>query len=191
MSYRLRLLREEDLPTVMNWRMLPEVTRYMYTDPQLTLEQQRQWFERVSRSERDRVWIIEAGEPLRGVGVLSLSGIDPVSRRCSWAYYLGEVSARGVGLAKALELNIYAYVFEQLGLNKLCCEVLAFNDRVVALHEKFGSKVEGVLRQHVCKHGEYHDVVCMGILRSDWEAARERWNFSPIEIESPPVPPVA
>ena len=125
------------------------------------------------------------------MGVLSLSGIDPVSRRCSWAYYLGEVSARGVGLAKALELNIYAYVFEQLGLNKLCCEVLAFNDRVVALHEKFGSKVEGVLRQHVCKHGEYHDVVCMGILRSDWEAARERWNFSPIEIESPPVPPVA
>jgi hypothetical protein len=187
MSYRLRLVREEDLPTVMRWRMSPEVTRYMYTDPQLTLEQQRQWFERIRRSERDRVWIIEAGEPLRGVGVLSLSAIDPVNRRCSWAYYLGEMSARGAGLARTLELNVYAYVFDRLGLNKLCCEVLAFNDRVVALHEKFGSRVEGTLRQHVCKNGEYHDVVCMAMLRSDWEAARDRWSFTPIEIESPPA----
>jgi UDP-4-amino-4,6-dideoxy-N-acetyl-beta-L-altrosamine N-acetyltransferase len=187
MSCRLRLMRESDLELVMQWRMRPEVTRYMYTDPQLTLDDQRRWFERVSRSERDRVWIIELLEGQRPVGVLSLSEIDRVNSRCSWAYYLGDTEVRGAGLAKSLELNVYAYVFDTLGLNKLCCEVFSFNDRVVALHEKFGSKVEGVMRQHICKNGEYFDVVRMGMLRSDWLAARERWRYTPLEIESPAV----
>lgn len=187
MSYRLRLLREADLETVMHWRMRPEVTRYMYTDPQLTLDEQRRWFDRMSRSERDRVWIIELLEGARAVGVLSLSEIDRVNSRCSWAYYLGDTEVRGAGLAKSLELNVYAYVFDTLALNKLCCEVFSFNDRVVALHEKFGSKVEGVMRQHICKNGEYFDVVRMGMLRSDWLAAREGWRYTPVEIESPAV----
>jgi len=198
MSYRLRLIRESDLDTVMRWRMLPEVTRYMYTDPQLTRESQGAWFDRIRDSQRDRVWIIEslpapatdaaspAPAPL-ALGVLSLSDIDRVNQRCAWAYYLGETTARGMGLAKTLELNVCEYVFETLGLAKLWCEVLSFNDRVVALHEKFGSKVEGVLRQHVCKNGEFHDVVRMGLLRSDWLALRGQWNYTRIDIESPPV----
>lgn len=195
MSHRLRLIRESDLDTVMRWRMLPEVTRYMYTDPPLTPESQRAWYERIRRSDRDRVWIIEAlpdpgvegGAPApQALGVLSLSDIDRVNQRCAWAYYLGETTARGMGLAKTLELNICEYVFGQLGLAKLWCEVLSFNDRVVALHEKFGSKIEGVLRQHICKNGEFHDVVRMGLLRSDWLAQREAWTFRRIEIETPP-----
>lgn len=191
MAYQLRLLRDSDLDTVMHWRMLPEVTRYMYTDPQITREGQRAWFDRISRSVQDRVWIIEAIADDTGVhqsiGLLSLSEIDRTNRRCAWAYYLGEPGARGIGLAKSLELSICAYVFDELGMNKLWCEVLASNDRVVALHEKFGSRTEGVLRQHICKNGEYLDVVRMGLLRSDWEAQAGRWSYTPIRIESPPV----
>lgn len=183
MSCRLRLLREDDLERVMLWRMRPEITRFMYTDPQLTIEDQRRWFQSVSRSERDRVWIIELLDGERAVGLLSLSDIDHAQRRCAWAYYIGDEQVRGAGLAKSLELNVYAHVFETLGMNKLWCEVLSFNDRVVALHEKFGSKVEGVLRQHIFKDGQYHDVVRMGILRSEWESLRERFHFTPIEIE--------
>lgn len=185
MSYRLRLLRDSDLETVMRWRMSPEVTRYMYTDPVLTLEGQRRWFQQVRHSGRDLVWVIELLAGDRPVGLLSLSDIDRVQRRCAWAYYLGETDVRGAGLARSLEMNICALVFEGLELNKLWCEVLAFNDRVVALHEKFGSRVEGVLRQHICKNGEYHDVVRMGLLRQEWPAVRERFGVTPVEIESP------
>ena len=119
------------------------------------------------------------------MGLLSLSEIDRINRRCSWAYYLGETDVRGAGLARSLELTVYAHVFETLGLNKLCCEVLAFNDRVVALHEKFGSKVEGTLHQHVCKDGQFHDVVRMAMLREDWPAVRERFHPTPVAMELP------
>ncbi len=185
MSYRLRLLRESDLALVMQWRMKPEVTQYMYTDPQLTIEGQRRWFDQVRQSGRDVVWVIEqlAGE--RPIGLLSLTEIDRRNGRCAWAYYLGETDVRGAGLARSLEMNVYAFVFETLALNKLWCEVLSFNDRVVALHEKFGSKVEGVMRQHICKNGQYHDVVRMGMLREDWPAVRERFGLTAVEIESP------
>ena len=36
MSITLREIREEDLEMIMNWRMDPEVTRYMNTNPRLT-----------------------------------------------------------------------------------------------------------------------------------------------------------
>ena len=187
MSYRLRLVHENDLETIRHWRMLPEVTRYMYTDPQITREDQQAWFARITQSDRDQAWVIESVDDEGAVtplGLLSLSDIDRVNRRCSWAYYLGHVATRGTGLAKPLELSICAYVFEQLGMNKLCCEVLASNDRVVALHEKFGARIEGTLRQHIFKNGVYLDVIRMGLLKSDWDALRAQWTYTPIPIET-------
>lgn len=183
MTCRLRNLCEDDLERVRQWRMAPEVTRHMYTDPEITPEQQQAWFERISRSSRDRVWVIDTVPDHQPVGVLSLSDIDVDHRRCSWAYYLGSEAARGRGLAKVLELNIYRYVFEVLALNSLWCEVLAENNRVVKLHERFGSKVEGILRQHVRKNGTTHDVVRMAVLASDWPQIRDAFTFTTIEIE--------
>lgn len=185
MSCRLRLLRESDLETVMRWRMKPEVSQYMYTDPVLTIDGQRRWYDRIRASDRDRVWIIELTDGDRAVGLLSLSEIDRVNSRCSWAYYLGETDVRGAGLARALEMAVYGHVFDTLGLNKLCCEVLASNERVVALHEKFGSRVEGVARQHIRKNGVFLDVVRMGMLAADWPAVRERFKPSAMPIEDP------
>ncbi|MEE4206339.1 MAG: GNAT family N-acetyltransferase, partial [Erythrobacter sp.] len=146
-------------------------------------EDQRAWHRKIAASPRDRVWIIELLEGAVPVGLLSLSDIDPVHSRACWAYYIADERARGKGLAKTLELNIYAHVFETLGLHRLWCEVLAFNDRVVAIHEKFGSRVEGVLRQHIRKNGEVHDVVRMAVLSEEWPAIRERFRFDRIAIE--------
>jgi UDP-4-amino-4,6-dideoxy-N-acetyl-beta-L-altrosamine N-acetyltransferase len=166
----------------MRWRMEPDVTRYMYTDPQLTIQDQQCWFDRISVSDRDRLWIIEldSGRP---VGLLTLSDIDQANRRCAWAYYLGDPDTRGRGLAKTLECNIYDYVFDRLGFHRLWCEVLSSNARVVALHERFGSRVEGVLRQHILKNGVYLDVVRLAILRPEWLATRTALNYSVIDIE--------
>lgn len=183
MACRLRNVREDDLEMVRKWRMLPEITRYMYTDPEITPDDQRRWFEHVSASPRDRVWIIELTEGDIPVGLMSLTDIDHTHRRACWAYYIADERARGKGLAKSLELNIYRYVFETLGFNRLWCEVLAFNDRVVSIHEKFGSAVEGVLRQHIRKGDEVHDVVRMAVLAENWPDIQDKFAFEAIAIE--------
>lgn len=183
MACRMRRIREDDLDRVREWRMLPEITRYMYTDPDISPADQRAWFERIQNSPHDIVWIIELTDGDVPVGVLSLSDIDQVNRRACWAYYIASPEARGKGLAKSLELNVYRYVFETMGLNRLWCEVFSSNDRVVSLHERFGSKVEGVLRQHIWKDGESYDVVRMAVLADDWPAIREAHTYTQIEVE--------
>ena len=183
MSSRLRKLKISDLEIVMQWRMLPEITRYMYTDPQLTIEKQLKWFEKLQDSNESKVWIIEVLPNLESVGLVSLTNIDNFHRRCSWAYYIAEPSSRGIGLAKAIECNIYDFVFNVLEMNKLSCEIIAFNNRVVALHEKFGSKIEGTLRQHILKNGEFHDVIQMSILRNEWMEKKCAINYKSIFIE--------
>jgi RimJ/RimL family protein N-acetyltransferase len=83
-----------------------------------------------------------------------------------------------------VELNILHYVFETLKLNKLCGEVLAFNEKVVEIHQKYGSKVEGRRRQHICKNGEYLDVVEVGILRQEYEKeVKDRTDFTRATFE--------
>ncbi|MDI1325515.1 MAG: UDP-4-amino-4,6-dideoxy-N-acetyl-beta-L-altrosamine N-acetyltransferase [Brevundimonas sp.] len=183
MAVRLRRVLEQDLETIRHWRMLPDITKYMYTDPEITPESQMLWHQRISASDRDKVWLIQLSESETDVGLLSLNDIDPVHRRCCWAYYIAEEAARGKGLAKTLECNIYDYAFFTLDLNRVWCEVLGFNEKVVKLHELFGCKVEGVLREHVIKDGTRHDVVRMGILRDEWTSAREKFSYSKIEIE--------
>lgn len=184
MPVSLRLIQQDDLPQVMGWRMLPEITQYMYTDPILDDRAQQRWFEHVSSSNNDLVWIIELDDG-RAVGLLSVSGIDRKNSRCSWAYYIAEESGRGKGLAKPLECNIADFVFDRLGLHKLCCEVFSINDRVVDLHKRFGSKVEGVLREHIRKGDQVFDVVQMGLLRLDWLSLRETLKYSTIAIDCP------
>ena len=64
------------------------------------------------------------------------------------------------------------HVFEELALDKLCCEVLATNEGVVKMHERYGFQVDGVLRRHVIKAGVRIDVVTMSLLRDEWAASR-------------------
>jgi UDP-4-amino-4,6-dideoxy-N-acetyl-beta-L-altrosamine N-acetyltransferase len=170
-------LREEHLEIVRKWRISPEVSKYMNTDPEITPEQQINWYEKVKNDPTRRYWIIKLDDEF--VGVVNLCNIDLTNKRCSWAYYL----ARGKGVGKQIELSVLSYVFDDLRLNKLCCEVLAFNDLVVKIHQKYGSKVEGRLRKHIYKNGEFHDVIVIGILKEEWDEIKEKFDFAKAKIE--------
>ena len=58
MSVTLRKIRETDLEKIMRWRMDPEITRYMNTDPRLTLDGQKKWFAAVRENPDVRYWMI-------------------------------------------------------------------------------------------------------------------------------------
>lgn len=170
------------LDTIMKWRMLPEVSDYMYTDPVLDIELQLSWFEKISIDNNRYDWVCNVdGED---VGVVTVSNIDYVNNKCDWAYYLASPTVRGKGIGKAIELNILDFVFNDLKLNKLCCEVFSSNELVVKIHEKYGSKVEGVRKSHICKKGEYKDIVVMGILKKDYEEQiKGKIDYTTIEME--------
>jgi len=167
MELHFRKITEDDLEMIMTWRTLPEVTVYMYTDFEPDIDKQRAWFRKISVDPARIDWIINVdGED---VGLVSIMEINSVHRRCVWGYYLASPSVRGKGIARSVELNILTYVFETLNLHKFCCEVFVSNEMVIMIHQKYGSKVEGTRPEHIYKNGQFHDIVEMGLLRSDWE----------------------
>jgi len=181
MPLRLVLIQESDLEKIKNWRMLPEVTNYMYTDPKLTMNNQLQWFTDINNNPAVKYWIIEYNSTK--IGVLNLSDIDNTNKRCKWAYYIADNSYRGKGIGKTLECNIYDYVFYKLNLNKLVGEVFDWNEKVIALHKNFGSKIEGTFKNHILKNGEFNNVVSMAILKNEWSKLRNKHTYYEIDIE--------
>ena len=73
MSVSLRRIREEDLERIMYWRMDPDVTRYMNTDPVLTLDGQKKWFQKISNDPDLDYYLIEVDG--LGAGVINLTGL--------------------------------------------------------------------------------------------------------------------
>lgn len=181
MSLKLTKLTIEDLELIMNWRMKPEVTKYMYTDPILTLDSQKRWFNSIRNDNSTKYWIIQFDGVK--IGLINLCDIDYRNKRCSWAYYIGDTSFRGKGIATMLEFNMYDYVFDILGFNKLCCEVFLFNDKVISIHEKFGSTIEGVFKEHIYKNEEFLDIVSMAITKTKWKEIKENYDYAKIFIE--------
>lgn len=181
MGLKLRKILKEDLMLIAIWRMSEEVTKYMHTDPILNYETQLKWFKNIEANPFVRYWVITYDE--KPIGILCITNIDMINKRCSWAYYIGDTSLRGKGIGKILECNIYDYVFEILNLNKLCCEVLEFNEKVVEIHKKYGAEVEGVLKEHIIKNGKPHNVVVMGITKDKWKKIKDLYSYDAIEIQ--------
>lgn len=176
----LRPVHEDDLEMIMNWRMLPEITKYMYTDPILTLESQQSWFNSLKNRTDILPFIIEVDNV--PAGTLTITDIDYVNKRCSWAYYMAVQEKRSLPLALALEWNLYDYVFDVLDMNKLTGEILSFNKGVLRIHQMCGSETEGVLKQHICKNGIFYDVTIMSILKEKWMELRKKYSYEKISF---------
>ena len=181
MDIKFRTIKPEDLEKLRIWRMKPEVTKYLYTDPVISKEDQIRWYEKISGDPTCKYWIVNAdGEDL---GLAFLYDVNELHKRASWGYWIAEEGARGKGVGKAIELNIQRYVFEVLNLNKLCCEVLKENELVVTIHQKYGSQIEGLCKQHIFKNGEFKDIVVMGILKEDWRNIKDNFEYHKAEFE--------
>lgn len=166
---RLRPMAEEDRERVLSWRNQGRIRANMYNDHIIAPDEHDRWFNRALADDTAVYRIFEhQGRPL---GFASLTGIDRVHGRSSWAFYLGETDApRGSGAA--MELLMLDEAFGPSGIRKLSCEVFAFNTGVVRLHERFGFEREGLLKAHFLKGDQYQDIVCLARFAEGWDADR-------------------
>lgn len=179
MAFSVREIVEGDLPLIMRWRMDPDITKWMNTDPTLTLEGQREWLSRIRSDETVQYWMIEVdGSP---AGVLNLADIDLKKGEARWGYYIGNSQLRSMQLAVSVELSLYNYCFEELGLRRVTNDPLAENVGVIKLHELCGCHVVEIRKKAVIKKGIAHDQVYMEIGIGDWNLVKSR-KFDKIEL---------
>lgn len=164
-----RAIERDDLKQIVEWRNLNDVNKYFFEHEPLSLSMQEIWFNKyLNNINNEKVWIVQEVESIKSIGTVGVYNIDYRSRNCEWGRLFLVGDFRGKGYGKEIEKMVYRYVFEHLNMNKLMCEVYSDNVNVVEMHKKFGSKIEGILKQHIYRDGNYKDVTIMSILREDY-----------------------
>lgn len=159
-------LSEGHLETLRRWRMDPDVSKYLLTNPTITSEQQKQWFETVKDGSHYRCWI--ANYDGKDIGYVNLSHIDWNNFHADPGMYICEHEYRGKGLAKPMMHNLLRHAFEHMALNKVFGPVVSSNAAAVAAYVKAGFSIEGYFRKHIYKDHVFQDVVMVAISHSEW-----------------------
>lgn len=181
MSVTLRPILESDLENIMRWRMAEEITRYMNTNPKLTLEGQKKWLASVESNPDVKYWLIEVnGEP---AGVINLTGLTKEDGNIGWAYYVGEQKLRSIQTALALEMSMYDYALVTLGKTAVYSDVFTLNAGVIQLHKICGCEVVEEKKNHILKEGVYYDVTFMRMTAEHWLEIRDAKKYEKIAFE--------
>jgi UDP-4-amino-4,6-dideoxy-N-acetyl-beta-L-altrosamine N-acetyltransferase len=162
----VRPMNEGDLERVLSWRNHREVRRYMFTQHEISREEHALWFARASQDPARHLLIFEMdATPLGFINIHQFAngGI------ADWGFYVSPDAAKGTG--RAFGRAALRFAFETAGLHKLCGKALAFNEASVRFHLNLGFQREGVLRHQHFDDQLYHDVVCFGLLASEWHKA--------------------
>ena len=154
---------------VRNIRNEEQVRKWMYTDHVISEDEHKKWLAKLNNDEKNLVYVVT--ENNKAIGVVSVNALDRTHKKADWAYYLTDSARSGIGAV--LEFFVIDYVFNELELSKLNCEVIEHNDAVVRLHEKFGFKREGFRESNLLKNNERLGVHFLGLTKERWEAVRQ------------------
>lgn len=162
----------DDQMEIRQWATDPDTTRWLgpgYLRPQ-TFEQTQAWLRSHLEGNAGGInFAIADSATDRYVGQINLFKIDNQARHAEMAIVLcPDSQKRGIG-RQAVGLMLRC-AFETWNLNRVHLHVDADNACAVACYRACGFREEGRLRADRYWGGTYHDTLCMGILRSEWEA---------------------
>ncbi len=161
----LRAIEREDLPRYVEWLNDPEILRYFGNYAPLALAQETSWYEGMLQDPSLRSFAVEfEAEHVGGAG---FSEIDWRNSRAEVGLFIGRTDLWGQGLGGDVLRTLVRFGFEQMNLNRVYLRVFAENKRAVHKYEKMGFQHEGCWRQAEYRHGRYHDILWMSILRGE------------------------
>ncbi len=170
---RLRELQREDMPEINRWRNDPELIAglgapYRY----INLDVDNGWYDSYLRSRGTcvRCAIVEEGTESQILGLVSLTGIDPVHQSAELHLMIGKAENRGRGLGTFAVRTMLRHAFENLNLHRVSLGVLESNSAAISLYEKVGFVREGVKRQSHYKNGKFVSMILMSILREEFSS---------------------
>lgn len=95
--------------------------------------------------------------------------IDNKNRSAECIIDIGEKNMWGKGIGSSAMSLILEFAFGELNLHRVCLQVFSFNERAIKLYEKMGFSHEGRLRHALYRSGNWHDIVLMSILKSEYK----------------------
>lgn len=181
----------EDAAMMLEWRNREPVRRGMFHSRAFTLEEQIPWLR--SRIESDSSFYFIFQFQGRPAGVFGVYDVDPGQGVGEWVYFMGpRFPELPKGAGAAMEFIALDTFFYEVGIRRLWGRTLKSNERVWRIHQRFGFRIEGAMREHAVKDGELIDMLIVGLLEREWRLERERQFpsvFASGSLPPPPAPP--
>ena len=170
----LRLVREEDLPALLEMNADDAVTRYLPYDSWRGMEDAQAWMGRAqARLALNEAWqfVIVLRESGQVIGSCLLFHFDLPNGRAELGYLLGRAHW-GAGYMREAASALVDFAFGTAGLRRLEAEIDPRNEASARLLERVGFVKEGHLRERWDTKGEISDSGLYGLLGRDWLASR-------------------
>ncbi len=114
-------------------------------------------------------WIIEAEGEM--IGAIRLHSVNHADKRANIAIGILSPAHLGRGFGTEALRLLAEHAFGDMGLHRVSCRVLAFNERAIAAYEKVGFVQEGREREAALIGDAWSDDIIMGLLASDLKDA--------------------
>lgn len=109
------------------------------------------------------------------VGVISLGSIDWVHRNAELALVIGDGDSRSRGIGREAVALLLHHGFMKMNLHRVwASQHSGLAGAKEGLKYYFGFTEEGTLREAMCRNGEFHDLVVVGLLAREWRDHLDR-----------------
>jgi RimJ/RimL family protein N-acetyltransferase len=168
---RLRAWEKSDAVLPMSWINDAEVTRFLGTGMYPTLKHAiEKWIEQESTDRADeKAFVLEDKEKSVYIGGCRLFHIDNSSRNAELDIVIGNKNYWGRGFGTDAIQVLLRLAFGRMNLYRVYLRVFDYNKRAIRCYEKVGFVHEGAEREQHYFEEKYHDMLRMGILRSEFE----------------------
>lgn len=142
----------------------PEVLRNLTDSRTITFNGHMKWFTSLSMNQMRSIFLVDG---IR-VGFCKMD-VDRSNNSCVMGADIHK-DHRGRGYAKPMWRKMLKYAFRSWGLYRCSLTTAAFNDIGYKIYTDLGFKEEGKFVKSLLRDGEYHDQICMYLLKENWDA---------------------
>ena len=165
----LRAIELDDLVSLLGWRNNPNYRKHYREYRELSWEQQEAWFQQMLKDPHTLMFSIYT--KINDGELIGCCGLTHIH----WTFGTAEISLYiGKGdlyldsqFAPDAWGTLMRYGFEELRMNKLWVEVYEFDEKKIALCNRFNFHLDGRLRENTYKLGKYWDSLVFSLLRRE------------------------
>ncbi len=163
-------IKSSDLNLILTWRNNPKLRKYFREVKEINSYEQKKWLKKVSQKDADEVFFgIRKKNSDDLLGVCGLNYINWINRNCQFSLYIGieTLYIDKNGWADEATKLLINYGFKTLNLNKIFVEVYEYDTQKIDLLKINKFKIEGALKEHIFKNGQYYTSYIYSLLSKD------------------------
>jgi len=155
-SIGLRPAKLDDVPIISTGLSSFKVNIWTTLTGAPTLEIEKEWYEKMSKSEKDFTWILSPSDSDEAIGVVSLNDIDNIGS-CTQGLAIWNQKWWGKGVATLANLACIWFACDQINRNTIRAYVRSPNTVARKAAEKIGFTVWGIQPGVFFRDGIYVD----------------------------------